>query len=85
MAALRWVAKLADELYVTGRVDQFELLYGGWSRGHEMAVFDEAGLANQIHREPDPPGLQGMLIRKVVLHQIVAVNEHHRTRHGHLP
>jgi hypothetical protein len=26
-----------------------------------------------------------MFIRQVVLHQVVAVNENHRTGHGHLP
>jgi hypothetical protein len=41
-----------------------------------VAVLDETCGADQIHRELDADRLQRVFVRKVVLHQVVAVNEH---------
>jgi hypothetical protein len=66
-------------------VDELELFDGGRPWWQEVTVLDETGRADKVHRELDAAGLERMFIRQVVLHQVVAVNEHHGTWHGHLP
>jgi hypothetical protein len=49
-----------------------------------MAVLDESSRADELDCELDPDRLQRMLIRELVLHERVAVDERHRAGHGNL-
>jgi hypothetical protein len=79
------IAELADEGDVFMCMNKLELFDAGSSRRNQVGILDEAGRMDEVHRELDASGLQWMFIRQVVLHQVVAVNENHRTGHGHLP
>ncbi len=77
--ALSGVAELSDEVHVSRRVDQFELFDRGAPRRQKVAVFDETRRFDQVHRQLYADGLEGMLVGQVMLHQLVAVDEHNRT------
>ena len=84
MPSLRRIAQLAHQLDVVGAVDQLELSDGRSPRWKQVAVLDQARGSDEIDGELDADGLQRMLIRQLVLHQRVAVDQRDRARHGNL-
>jgi thiamine monophosphate kinase len=83
--ALLGVAQLAHELDVMGRVNELQLLDRRAPRRQQVCVLDQPGRADQVHSELDPNRLQRMLVRQVVLHQLVSVDERNRSGHCNLP
>jgi hypothetical protein len=63
---------------------QRDLLDRGRARRQQVAVLHQAGRADEVDGELDPDRLQRMLVREVVLHQRVAVDERDRAGHGNL-
>src|SRR5207244_13444853 len=78
------IAELADECDVVERMDERELLDGGCSRREEVAELDQSRRFDQLDGELHSNRLQRMLVRQVMLHQRIAVDENHLSRHGHL-
>ena len=73
------VAELFYEGHVFGRGDELELFDRRASCGEKVAVLDEPRRLDQVHRELDANRLERMLIGKVMLHQLVAVDERNGT------
>src|SRR5579864_2718704 len=79
------VAQLADEVHVVARMNEVKLVELGGSRSQQAAVIEEPGGSDQVDSELDPDRLERMLVRKVVLHELVAVDERDCSGHGNLP
>src|SRR5882762_365887 len=79
------IAELADQLHILRGVDELELFDGRASRWKQVAVLDQTGRADEVHRELDPDRLEWMLIRQVMFHELVSVDERDRSGHRHLP
>jgi len=75
---------LAHKVDVVRRVDELELFVGGAAGRQEVAVLDEARGPDQVHGQLHADRLQRVLIREVVFHQLVAIDESNRPRHCHL-
>ena len=81
---LRGIAELAHEVDVLGRVHQLQLLDRRRPRRHQVAVLDQSRGPDQLHRELDPDRLKRMRVGQVMFHELVAVDERHRSRHRNL-
>jgi len=77
--AERGVTQLLHQVDVLRRVNELELLDRRGARRHEVALLDEPCRGDELHRQLDADRLQWMLIGQVVLHQLIAVNERHRS------
>ena len=78
------VAEHAHQLHVLGRVDQLELGDRRRPRRKKVGVLDEACRPDQIDSELDSDGLERVLVRQLVLHERLAVDQGDRARHGNL-
>ena len=83
--ALLGVAQLAHELDVAPGMNELQLLDRRPAGRQQVGVLDETGRADEVHRQLHPNRLQWMLVRQVVLHELVPIDERDRSRHVHLP
>ena len=84
MATPRRIAQPSHQVHVLGRVNELELGDGRLPRRQQVSVLDEAGRADELDRQLDADGLQRVLVREVVFHQLFAIDQSHRSRHGHV-
>ena len=84
MSSACGIAELAHQVDVFARVHERELVDRGGSRWHEVAVLDQARRFDEVHRQLHPDWLQRMLVRKVMLHERVAIDERDRSGHCNL-
>ena len=65
-------------------MDKVQLVDRCAARRDQMSELDQTGRLDEIDRQLDANGLQRVLVRKVVLHQRVAIDERYRPGHGNL-